>query len=848
MSITKTTIKNTGIVLEQQSAPSDEGSSTTQVYATGNNLFYKPEGQDAVQIGAAGGAVDIDAYSAFSGVPHATDDEFLISDGGTEKRATMTMVANGSFALVSGDATVAAGGALTIADNAVSLAKMAGLARGKIIYGDASGDPAALAAGDNGKLLVADANGDLSWTSVSGDVTLSAGAVTIAANAVEGSMLNNNIVSGLDDIDAAIAATDEMIISDAGTIKRTDVSRLGTFLAGDGIAVSSGVLAVGVDDSSIEINSDAIRVKATGVTNAMLAGSIANGKLSNSAVTVGSTSISLGATSTTIAGLTSLDCTAADQAIYATAGANTITLGGATSTVKCANDLTVTGDLIVNGTTTSINSVQLNVEDKKVRLGIPGGMVDAFYTISSNVVTVASANHGLSTGEYVYISDPAATAVITEGVYVITGDATNTFTFAFSASDQGSATAIQHGKDNVTNATGDGTGIFIAGRASTTATGIEWDTTNGWQILGGDLDIAASNNLSFAGTNILADSSGTLTLSNIDALDATTEATIEAAIDTLANLTSVQGNTLTLGGNFVTQNNNVTINAAGAARTLTLNESLTIGDGSDGTLTYSAASKTLTVEDNATVSQDMTSDATVQFAGIELSHASANTLTASGGILSIESVAIPTISSTDTLTNKTLTSPDINAGTVDAITSLTVGTDGSGADVRFFGAAANEELLWDASENTLSIINSSDATILTLGGDATSEYAIDVTAGSNNANKMRASAFVTHSKKSLKSNIAPISGRSALKDVMNMQGVTYKLRNMPAKPGLPDRKQEVGFIADDMVSVVPQVVTVDDTGAAQGIDYAKLTAVLTEAIKEQQKQIEALKSKVNKLA
>lgn len=43
-----------------------------------------------------------------------------------------------------------------------------------------------------------------------------------------------------------------------------------------------------------------------------------------------------------------------------------------------------------------------------------------------------------------------------------------------------------------------------------------------------------------------SDSSGTLTLQNIDALDATTEATIEAAIDTLANLTSIQSLTVTL--------------------------------------------------------------------------------------------------------------------------------------------------------------------------------------------------------------------------------------------------------------------------------------------------------------
>ena len=62
---------------------------------------------------------DIDSLSAFSGVPHATQDEFLISDNGTEKRATMTMVANGAFALVSGEATIAAGGALTIAANVI---------------------------------------------------------------------------------------------------------------------------------------------------------------------------------------------------------------------------------------------------------------------------------------------------------------------------------------------------------------------------------------------------------------------------------------------------------------------------------------------------------------------------------------------------------------------------------------------------------------------------------------------------------------------------------------------------------------------------------------------------------
>lgn len=43
-----------------------------------------------------------------------------------------------------------------------------------------------------------------------------------------------------------------------------------------------------------------------------------------------------------------------------------------------------------------------------------------------------------------------------------------------------------------------------------------------------------------------------------------------------------------------------------------------------------------------------------QFTTIELGHATQNTLSASGGILSIETIAIPTISSTHTLTNKTM--------------------------------------------------------------------------------------------------------------------------------------------------------------------------------------------------
>jgi hypothetical protein len=75
---------------------------------------------------------------------------------------------------------------------------------------------------------------------------------------------------------------------------------------------------------------------------------------------------------------------------------------------------------------------------------------------------------------------------------------------------------------------------------------LEGDTALTFDTTSDTLTIAASGNIAFGAVVVLDDASGTTTLQNIDALDSTTEATIEAAIDTLANLTSIQGRTVTL--------------------------------------------------------------------------------------------------------------------------------------------------------------------------------------------------------------------------------------------------------------------------------------------------------------
>ncbi len=89
-------------------------------------------------------------------------------------------------------------------------------------------------------------------------------------------------------------------------------------------------------------------------------------------------------------------------------------------------------------------------------------------------------------------------------------------------------------------------------------------------LAGGTL-VLPDSGLQVGASNPFSDSAGTLTLQNIDALDATTEATIESAIDTLANLGSIQGVAFTFGAYASTLLNNANEAAFKAAVNLEAN-------------------------------------------------------------------------------------------------------------------------------------------------------------------------------------------------------------------------------------------------------------------------------------
>ena len=115
-----------------------------------------------------------------------------------------------------------------IDDDQVTLAKMAGLARGKVIYGDASGDPAALAAGNANTLLGSDGT-DVAYVNVTS------------------AMITNGTI-----VDADLNASAAIAISKTALTAGTNIS-LSTntlnvddaFLINDGNDTTTGIITAG---------------------------------------------------------------------------------------------------------------------------------------------------------------------------------------------------------------------------------------------------------------------------------------------------------------------------------------------------------------------------------------------------------------------------------------------------------------------------------------------------------------------------------------------------------------------------------------------------------------------------
>jgi cytoskeletal protein CcmA (bactofilin family) len=215
---------------------------------------------------------------------------------------------------------------------------------------------------------------------------------------------------------------------------------------------------------------------------------------------------------------------------------------------------------------------------------------------------------------------------------------------------------------------------------------------------------------------------------------------------------------------------------------------------------------------------------------------------------------IDTITTTSTITSGGKITADAGIdidnfnidGTTIALSSGDMTLDGA-ADI-VLDAGGDQIIFKDGSANIGQVsLASDDLTIESLvqdkdiifkgddGGSGITALTLDMSEAGAATFNNDVTAF---SDRRLKTDISNIE--NGIEKVMQMQGVYYKRNDQD------DAKMKVGVIAQDMETIVPEVVlTANDEMQTKSVDYGKLTAVLIEAVKELTKRVEELENGVS---
>ena len=162
-------------------------------------------------------------------------------------------------------------------------------------------------------------------------------------------------------------------------------------------------------------------------------------------------------------------------------------------------------------------------------------------------------------------------------------------------------------------------------------------------------------------------------------------------------------------------------------------------------------------------------------------------------------------------------------------TSLRLERDGSTA---FEISARSSDVL---------IYNPGTARNFRFGIGGTEEFRMDTSGNFHADADVIAFSTTTASDIKFKENVKSIP--YGLKEVLQMNPVEFDWIEKR------DGQHDIGFIAQEMEKIVPEVIKETETlevgGTHKTMDYAKLTSILVQAIQEQQEQINELKEKLN---
>ena len=230
----------------------DDGGTTKYINASQLNAYTSAAvalddistGDAAVTLATSAGNITIDAQGndtdiIFKGTDGSSDTTFLTIDGSAAGEATF------NAGIVIADAgnigSASDKDAIAIAsDGVVTFSQAPVFPDGSLAIADLDidgGTDIGADLVDADEIIVDDGGGgtnrrsDLErvkkyiYSAMSGDATASdAGAVTVANDAIESGMLNDNVISGQTALTSGLATTDELLVSDGGTLKRMDVS------------------------------------------------------------------------------------------------------------------------------------------------------------------------------------------------------------------------------------------------------------------------------------------------------------------------------------------------------------------------------------------------------------------------------------------------------------------------------------------------------------------------------------------------------------------------------------------------------------------------------------------------